>query len=110
VSAAVVAELALKFALISLAFEITEALLYGLKKRSLNGYGFIVTKARFGPVGYGTALGLAILGLMAVFAALVAPIDLFRGVCCSVVGNGIGNLHWQLSDVFDLCFSGLAVG
>jgi hypothetical protein len=93
VSATIAAELALRFAFICLALEITEALLYGLIKRSLDGYGFTVTKARLRPVGYGTALGLAILGPMAVFAAFVASIDLSRGVCCSIVGNGIENFH-----------------
>jgi hypothetical protein len=83
--------------------------LYDFIKRSLNGYGFIVTKARLGPIGYGTALGLAILSPMAVSAAFVAFIGLSRGVCCSVVNDGIRNLHWQLGDIFNLCFSGLAV-
>jgi hypothetical protein len=110
VSAAVAAELAFGFAFIGLAFEVTEALLYGFINRFLNDYGFIVTKAKLGLIGYEIAFSFAILSLIAVFAAFVAFISFFRGVCCSIVGNGIGNFHWQLGDVFNLCFSGLAVG
>jgi hypothetical protein len=93
ISAAIAAGLALGFAFIGFAFEIMEALLYGLIERFLDGYGFIVTKARLGPVGYRTALDLASFGPMAVFAAFMAFIGLSRGVYCSVVGDGIGNFH-----------------